>query len=184
MTDVLSRRNFLRGSVTAVAAVGVAARQQRASASGQNITSETVIQGVLASVDGSHAQVQSPDRRDYAVDTSEASEISRNGIATMSSFEIGDEVFAVGDWDGETFRATAFGLMYRFVEGAITARTNDRLDTTDGRLTLTPQTRRDEAPGMQNKEPSELGPGDQIAATGWKHPRTREFMVLRIGAVA
>lgn len=181
--DILSRRSFLKGSITATAAAGVAVAPHATSAVASTETAETVVEGDVVAVNGAVVKVRAV-TGEVIVDTSAATEISRNGAASLSSFEVADEVCASGDWDGDVFRATLFSLMYRFMEGTVTARTKSRLDTTAGRMILTSGTRRDDAPGMQAKEPAELQPDDYVAATGWIHPRSKEFLVLRIGARA
>lgn len=187
MDDVrtVTRRELLgRGALAAAGAAAATVATARAGeASEEGAQGTSFVVGSVVEVDGSAVLVRTGDG-DVWVDVPEGAEISRDGTTDLASFVAGDEVSAVGEWSVDRFLAASFSSLYRPLEGDVTGRDGNRLETTAGEIVLTEETRQHEGPYMRGKRPEDVGPGDFVAATARLDPETGDLVAVSIGVVA
>jgi hypothetical protein len=103
--------------------------------------------------------------------------IQRQGHdADLAAFVSGDEVVAQGHWAGDRFIADSLASVFRQMEGDVTRVDGTLLETTGGRLLLTPDTWAMHRSGVSTMALSQLRVGDSIAALAWYDP-TREVLM-------
>lgn len=106
----------------------------------------------------------------------------RSGRVTgLAAFVTGDEVVAEGQWATNVFTAATLMSLYRFIEGRITQRQGDRLQTTGGAVQLMPDTVLLGGHGFMGKPLAQLAAGDDIVADAWRDPTTGNLVALRMG---
>jgi len=186
-----SRRQFLKISSLFFAGTGVALLSDRALAHGKFPGEEMVedhedqfVAGTIAQIDPSgFVYVQSPEKTIPVYFTNDAffSRGKQGVVSGVNDYIPGDKVVAEGAWEGEIFRAHTFMSIYQLVEGTVTARTKDSLETTGGTLFLTPETKPANGNVYEEKPLSEIAIGDEVGALAWQEPGETEFIALRIG---
>lgn len=181
----LTRREILgRGALAAAgAAAATVATAKAGERSDEGSDGASVVVGSVVEVDSSSVLVRTGDGEVW-VDVPEGAEVSKDGATELASFVAGDEVSAVGEWSVDRFLASSFSSLYRPLEGDVTSRDGNRLETTAGQILLTEETREHEGPYMRGKRPEDVGPGDRVAATGRVDPETGELVAVSIGVLA
>ncbi len=181
----LTRREILgRGALAAAgAAAATVATAGAAERSDEGPDGTSLVVGSVVEVDSSSVLVRTGSGEVW-VDVAEGAEISKDGATDLASFVAGDEVSAAGEWSVDRFLASSFSSLYRPLEGDVTSRDGNRLETTAGEIVLTDQTREHEGPYMHGKRPSDVGPGDHVAATARLDPESGELVAVSIGVVA
>lgn len=103
-------------------------------------------------------------------------ELVIEGEVSLSAYEVGDEVIAVGERRGDEFVAKGMTIVFRKKEVTILARNGRLLKTSDGEILLLPWVVSEG--GMwgsrryQRVSPDDLQPGDEILAFGRVNQRT------------
>lgn len=111
-------------------------------------------------------------------------EIWREGPVDLSVFGQGDEVLALGRWEGQDLAASYVTSIYRNLEGVVESRDGSELRVGSDLLVLVPETQLigDPQVDLVGKPVSDLAPGDRIFAGGRLSGATGHVVVLRVGA--
>lgn len=199
----LSRRALIAGAgagAAAVAVTGGALAQEDAGQIGAGIappphgfgpvaTADTVLNGTVARVEGDRTiWVTAADRSSpVAIDLLPSVVPVRDGPTTLSAFVQGDEVVAQGTWAGDRFQAMSLAPLFRLVEGRVTGRRGDELETTGGDVDLTARTvaRGGKASGHElgEKELGKLKRDDEIVAMGFVDGGSNDLVAARVGVI-
>lgn len=182
----LSRRELLgRGALAAAgAAAATVATAGAAERSDEGPDGISTVVGSVVEVESSSVLVRTGDGGEVWVDVPEGAEISKDGPTDLGAFVERDEVSATGEWSVDRFLASSFSSLYRPLEGDVTSRNGNRLETTSGEIVLTDETREHQGPYMRGKKPSDVGPGDHVAATARLDPESGELVAVSIGVLA
>lgn len=109
------------------------------------------------------------------------SPVRTGGAAGLAAFAPGDEIIAEGQWGADGFAARALATLYRPIEGRLTGRQGDRLQTTAGVVLLTPTTRPVADDRLTDKPLAQLAVGDEIAALTWRDPASGDLDACLLG---
>jgi hypothetical protein len=186
-----SRRQFLKVGSLLFAGTGVALLSEQARAHGKfpglELAEEhegEVVAGTIARIDPSGmVYVQSLEKTVPVTFTQETffSRGKQGVVNSVNDYILGDKVVAEGVWEGDAFRAHTFMSIYQLIEGTVTARTVERLETTGGTLLLIPETKPARGYAYDEKPLSEITVGDGIGALAWQAPGASDYFALRIG---
>ena len=179
---VVSRRELLReigigAGVTWAATAGVGAAPASA-----DVAEETT-GGIVERIEApGTAWLRDPEDRSISVTFSDGATFWRARPTTIDAFVPGDEVTVEGEWTGDTsFSGTHMVSTFRVVEGRVRGRSDDRLETDGGPITLTGDTTARSGRDMHAKPPRDIGPGDYVLALGRIEPASGEFVAVEIG---
>jgi hypothetical protein len=184
--DVVRRRELLFGASGLVAASGVVADRAQPGDLGE---SGVLLSGRIERVESAQtALLRTPGRsRPIAVDLGPGTQPRSEGPVELTAFEAGQEVIVQGSWRGERFSAAQFEAIFHLVDGTVTERDGDRLDTTGGTMRLTPSTRPRGGHTLgyhvEARPLAELAPGHHIVALGRIDPGANEVRAMLVGAV-
>lgn len=180
----VSRRGFL-GFVGTALGYAVLQPGTALAADSTEIEEREGVAGVVDHVEPTDMYLASPgDDSLVVVRTDGNTEIWREGSVDLSVFGHGDEVLALGRWDGRDFAASYVTSIYRNLEGVVESRNGSELQVASDVLVLVPETLPIEDPQVDlvAKPVSDLGPGDRIFAGGRLSGATGQVVVLRVGA--
>lgn len=179
----VSRRGFLGVLGTAIGYAVLRPGTASAVGSAETDASDTVA-GVVDHVESTDMYLASPlDDAPIAVKTSGSTEIWREGPVDLSVFGQGDEVLALGRWDGRDFVASHLTSLYRNLEGVVEWRNGNELGVASDLLVLVPETLPIEDPqvGLVARPVPDLRSGDRIFVGGRLRGETGQVVVLRVG---
>jgi hypothetical protein len=105
--------------------------------------------------------------------------VTRDGVAGLSDFSIGEEVAAEGSWSGDALIADSLATLYRVLDGVVLEANNDQVVTTAGRVWLVPHTRFETDGTLKPADP-ELRVGRALVFMGRRDPASGELIALRV----
>lgn len=98
-----------------------------------------------------------------------------------ATFVPGDEVTAEGQWAADVFVASVLMTMFRPLEGRITGRHGDRLETTTGTLRIAPDSLSLAESALTAKPLAQLAVGDYLVGSAWRDGIEGVLTAARIG---
>jgi hypothetical protein len=189
-TPVIRRKEFLAG--TGAAVVGLTYLQGPA-LGGDSVSladgssgpfspvSATVVTGVVEKVDPPARVFLRTGKATTRVDFSNDALFWHDEATDLADFAVGEEVVAEGAWTAaDVFEGQSLINLYREVNGEVTGRQGDRLETTSGAIRVTKVTRRQSDQALTTISSTDVALGDQISALGRVDPTSGDLVALRL----
>lgn len=142
-----------------------------------------IVGGILETIEApATVRLEDPERGSVSVRFTDDATFWRDHPTTVDGFVVGDDVTVEGEWteDG-VFSGTHMVTTFRMVEGRVTSRSENRLATEAGAITLTDYTAGRSGRDMSARAPEDINPGDYVIALGRIDPSTDEFVAVEIG---
>ncbi|MGH8602341.1 MAG: twin-arginine translocation signal domain-containing protein, partial [Gammaproteobacteria bacterium] len=183
----ISRRQFLLGAGAVAGLAALAPRTASAEVVEYAEDSGLWVAGIVHSIELPStlhvAGPQDPRTIDDTILFSEDATFWRDRLATLADFEIGDDVFVEGQWEGDVFLGTDLSILSRRIDGSIAAVNLPRIETTGGNARLIPESRWfvDENALVLEVQPEDLVAGMKIWTTGRFDRNAGELVVYTLG---
>lgn len=206
----INRRRFMRKAGTAavgVAAIAVgadaysigsagaaqgevplSALDPKALVSPASVPTDNVLEGQIVSIEGSSLLLDPTDSAPIRVELTPDVNVTREGPVPLSAYQPGDEVILLGARQGDGFKAVAIAAVFRFKLATVYSRQGQTLDTSEGRIVLTPRTTPRaglfQESHLQARPLSELGAGDEIGVSGLVNQKSQVMTATQIGVLS
>ncbi len=184
----ITRRKFLLGVGAAAGLSALAPRTASAEVVEYAEDPGLWVAGVVHSIelpDTLHiAGTQDPLTIDDTVRFSEDATFTRDRVATLADFEVGDEVFVEGRWEGDVFLGSDLSILSWRQDGSIVSVNLPGIETTGGAIRLIPESRwyaPEDLYGSLQIPLVELVIGTDIWATGRLDRDAGELVVYALG---
>ena len=185
----LNRRHVLQGValVTGATVVGGLGHASPAAAAGQSTTAfgPNLLIGDVTVVGQERLVVRLPGGDLVTVRLAPGAHLSRGAgqdARQLSRFVPGDEIAAEGVRNGSEFTASWLTSLYRVVEGTVTNRQGDILETTTGVAEVGAYSHPFTTPGFTGVSPGRLRRGVRFRALAWRDPKSGHLLTLNFGA--
>jgi hypothetical protein len=175
----ITRRQLLKGIGTTILGYMIFAPNRTSAASSAAVNPDNYLAGSIERLETPQtAHLKTPKGAVKVRFTNDAAfwRYGSHGGAKFTDYAQREEVVAEGEWLNDVFQAKALHTKFRSVEGRITARQVNRLETTVGVLHLTPTTR-DQG---SNKSVARLALGDEVRAMIGVEPNSGNRLVAAI----
>jgi hypothetical protein len=151
------------------------------------IPRENIMDGEILSIGDGRFSIQPIDSGSVEIELAPNAYVFREGPASLSAYNPGDEVVILGERRGNTFTAVGVAPMFRTLDATLYAKEDSILSTSRGKLVLTPNTV--SKPWVSGKFRAEarpladLKPGDQIVVMGLLNQKSQVMTINVIGVL-